>query len=56
MFKSRGLEIEVQAAAGMMLVQIGRKLVAELQGAVSIAGTLHDPMFFGVLTLSTAYG
>jgi hypothetical protein len=55
MTKSKGFPIEAQAAAALMLVQLGHKLVAELPGARAMAGTTVHPMIFGVIALSAAY-
>ncbi len=55
MFKSKRLPMEVQAAAGLILIQLAHKLVAELPGAMTTAGTATHPMVFAVVTLSAAY-
>ena len=55
MIKSKGLPMEVQAAAGLILIQLAHKLVAELPGAMAIAGTAIHPMVFAVVALSAAY-
>lgn len=55
MFKSKGLPMEVQAAAGLILIQLAHKLVAELPGAMATAGTAAHPMVFAVVALSAAY-
>ena len=55
MTKTKGLPIEVQAAAALMFIQLAHKLVAELPGAMAIAGTAVHPMVFAVVTLSAAY-
>jgi len=53
--KSKGLPIEAQAAAALILVQLGHKLVAELPGARAMAGTTVHLMVIAVLALSAAY-
>jgi len=55
MAKSKGLPIEVRAAAALILIQLAHKLVAELPGAMAIAGTAAHPMVFAVLTFCAAY-
>ncbi|RKX70795.1 hypothetical protein DRP53_03790 [candidate division WOR-3 bacterium] len=55
MTESKGLPIEVQAAAALILIQLAHKLVAELPGAMTLAGTTAHPMVFAVITLSVAY-
>ena len=55
MIKSKRLPMEVQAAAGLILIQLAHKLVAELPGAMAIAETAAHPMVFAVVTLSAAY-
>lgn len=55
MIRLKRLPMEVQAAAGLILIQLAHKLVAELPGAVAIAGTAVHPMVFAVVTLSAAY-
>lgn len=55
MTKSKRVPIETQAAAAMILVQLGHKLVAELPGARAMAGTTVHLMVFGVLVLSAGY-
>ncbi|PIP12411.1 MAG: hypothetical protein COT45_01455 [bacterium (Candidatus Stahlbacteria) CG08_land_8_20_14_0_20_40_26] len=53
--ESKGLPVEVRAAAAMILIQLAHKLVAELPGAMAIAGTAAHPMVFAVLTFCAAY-
>jgi hypothetical protein len=55
MIKSKRLPMEVQAAAGSILIQLAHKLVAELPGAMAIAETSAHPMVFAVVALSAAY-
>ena len=55
MIKLKGLPMEVQAAAGLILIQLAHKLVAEFPCAMTIAGTAAHPMVFAVVTLSAAY-
>ncbi|MCK4417269.1 MAG: hypothetical protein KAV99_03810 [Candidatus Latescibacteria bacterium] len=55
MTKLKRLPIEVQAAAALILIQLAHKLVAELSGAMALAGTFVHPMVFAVLVLSAAY-
>lgn len=55
MIKSKRLPIEVQAAASMILIQLAHKLVAELPGAMALAGTAAHPVVFAVMTFSVAY-
>lgn len=55
MTKSKGLPIEVQAVAAMILIQLAHKLVAELPGAMAIAGTAAHPMVFAVVGFCVAY-
>ncbi len=49
------LSIEVQAAAALILIQLAHKLVAELPGAIVLAGTTAHPMVFAVIIFSAAY-
>ena len=55
MTKLKELPMEVQAAAALILIQLAHKLVAELPGAMALAGAFVHPMVFAVLALSAAY-
>jgi hypothetical protein len=55
MTKPKSLPIEVQAATGFILIQLAHKLVAELPGAMALAGAFIHPMVFAILALSAAY-
>ena len=55
MTKSKGIPIEVQAAVGFILIQLAHKLVAELPGAMAIAGAAASPMVYAVIALSAVY-
>lgn len=49
------LPVEIQAAAALMLVQLAHKIVAELPGAIVLAGTTADPKVLAIWALSAAY-
>lgn len=55
MRKLKVLPIEIQAAAAFILIQLAHKLVAELPGAMNIAGTAASPMVYAVIALSAGY-
>ena len=53
--KLKRLQIEVQAASALILIQLAHKLVAELPGAMNIAETAASPMVYAVIALSAGY-
>jgi hypothetical protein len=55
MTKPRRIPIEIQAACALILIQLAHKLVAELPGARSLAGTTVHPMVFTLLIFCVAY-
>lgn len=55
MAKSKGLPIEVQAASALILIQIAHKFVAEIPGAIAMAGTASSFKVYALYILCAAY-